>query len=116
MKTVTLIILVALSGLAQAASQRNATVDEMEVVSFRCGQNSAYYSAKLTVKNISNKPIDYARVYIRFEPEGREPFVDDEALRPHPIQPGMLASTTFISDDDDGRTYSCKLEAIQIKE
>ena len=118
MKRLILIAAIASAAIASTATAaaKTATVEQLEILSFECGVNSAYYSAQITVQNISGKQIDYPRAYIQFEPEGRNKFIDDVGITPRQLSPGALGSAKLISQNDDGRNYKCRLLQIQYKD
>ena len=87
--------------------------EKLKFESFVCGQNSAYYSAKIVVTNLSNSVISYPRVFVRFTPEGGTPFVEDALISPFNLPPGAMGKVTVISKDADGRAYDCAIIRVQ---
>ena len=85
----------------------------LEVVSFQCGQNSAYYSASITVRNLTASEVSFPNVFVEFTPKGGSPFTDSVNISPRHLPPNAMGDATLISRDEDGRRYGCNLLRIQ---
>lgn len=89
---------------------------QLEVVSFTCGPNSAYYSADITVRNLTASPVMFPKVFVEFTPKSGASFTDSVGLQPSTLPGGALATATLISHDADGKRYGCAILRIQDKD
>lgn len=90
-----------------------AASGSVKVESFQCAQNSAYYSAEVTIKNTGSGTIDFPRVFVRFTRKDGTSLMTDALVTPLHLPPGALGSVTLIGADDDGKSYQCEIERIQ---
>jgi hypothetical protein len=90
-----------------------ANVRRLQVMSLQCAQNSAYYSAAITVRNITGTEVSFPKAFIQFTPKGGTPFVDSVGLQPSHLPGNAMADAELISRDADGKRYTCSLLRIQ---
>lgn len=95
------------------AIEDRAPAGKAEIVTFNCGQNSAYYSAEITIRNIGTTAIEFPRVFVKFDRGGSPAYSDDAPISPRPLPPGATGTAKVIAQDSDGVAYQCSIMALQ---
>ncbi len=85
----------------------------VDVLIFNCPKTEQQYSAKISIRNVTDTTLESVKAVVLFNPKGRMPFEDSVEFKPTRIKSASIADASLSGPDRNGRDYDCTLVRIE---